>query len=73
MNLYQSKKNRIYKVISVPDIELLENLGLRNDSMITVKARYALGGPVYLRVEDAFNIALGKDVATQITVREVLS
>jgi len=71
MNLYQAKKNGIFQVISAPNINLLESLGLRNGTRILVQHRYALGGPVLLRVENAFTIAIGKDIATQIEVKEV--
>ena len=37
---------------------------------VTVKNRYALGGPVLLRVEGAYDLALGKDIARQITVKD---
>ena len=70
VNLYQAKKNGSFKITSVPNIGLLQNLGLRVDTQVTVQGRYALGGPVLLRVEDAFAVAIGKDIATQIAVRE---
>ena len=72
-NLYEAKKNAVFTVVSVPDIGLLESLGVREGSHITLQNRYALGGPVLLRVEDAYSVALGKDIAKQITVREVES
>jgi len=30
-----------------------------------------LGGPVLLRVEGAFDVAIGKDIATQIAVMSI--
>ena len=72
-NLYEAKKNQVFQVASVPNIGLLENLGLRNGTKIVVESRYALGGPVLLRIENAFAVAIGKDIATQIAVREVES
>ena len=71
MNLYEAKKTCTFQVISVPSIGLLENLGLRRGTQITLQNRYALGGPVLLRVEGAYSIALGKDIASQITVQEL--
>ena len=71
MNLYSAKKDGTFQIVSVPKIELLEGLGLRCGSVVVVKSRYGLGGPVLLRVENSFNVALGKDVAVQIGVREV--
>jgi len=70
-NLYEAKKNQVFQVASVPNIGLLENLGLRNGTKVVVQSRYALGGPVLLRVENTFAVAIGKDIATQIAVREV--
>ena len=71
MSLYEAKKNSCFQVESMPEIGLLKNIGLRVGAMVTIQNRYALGGPVLLRVEDAFVVALGKDIATQIAVREV--
>jgi len=70
MNLYSAKKNARLQIISVPGIELLEGLGLRSGTTIVVKSRYGLGGPVLLRVADSFDVAIGKDIATQIAVKE---
>jgi len=71
LNLYQAKKNGVFQVISIPDVSLLENLGLRQGTQIMIQSRYSLGGPVLLRVENAFTVAIGKDIATQIEVKEV--
>ena len=71
VSLYQAKKNRVHQVTSTPNISLLENLGLRNGTRLVVQNRYALGGPVLLRIENAFTIAVGKDIAIQISVKEV--
>ena len=71
INLYEAKKNCDFTVVSTPDIGLLENLGVRSGASISLQNRYALGGPVVLRVEGAYSVALGKDIATQITVEEV--
>ena len=70
INLYEAKKSSSFQVVSVPQIQLLENMGLRNGTQITIQNRYALGGPVLLRVEGAYDLALGKDIAQQIAVRE---
>ena len=70
MNLYEAKKQGRFQVTSIPQIKLLENLGIRTGTQLSVKSRYALGGPVLLRVEGAFDLALGKDIARQIAVKE---
>ena len=71
IKLYEARKNGVFQVTSTPDISLLENIGLRNGTQVLVQSRYAFGGPVLLRVENAFTIAIGKDIATQIEVKEV--
>ena len=73
INLYTAKNTGTFQVVSVPDINLLENLGVRAGTQITIQNRYALGGPVLLRINDAYSIALGKDIARQITVKEIAS
>ena len=72
VSLYEAKKNSMFLVASVPDdIELLEHIGIRAGTKIVVQNRYVLGGPVLLRVEDTYSVALGKDIAKQIAVGEV--
>jgi len=72
-NLYEVNTEATLQVTSVPDISLLDNLGLRVGTQLTIINRYKLGGPVLLRVEGAYSIALGKDIAQQISVREVFT
>ena len=73
VNLYNAKKDGEFQVVSVPDIGMLKNLGVHTGTHIAVQNRYALGGPVLLRVEGAFTVAIGKDIARQITVREAVA
>jgi hypothetical protein len=71
MNLYEAQKSKTFLVSMVPDICLLESIGVRAGTQVQVQNRYALGGPVLLKVEDAYSIALGSDIAKQIGVLEV--
>lgn len=71
INLYDAKKGMVFQIASVPGVGLLENIGLRIGARVSIESRYAFGGPVLLRVENAFAVALGKDIATQISVMEV--
>ncbi|MDR2167244.1 MAG: ferrous iron transport protein A [Clostridiales bacterium] len=71
INLYSAGKKGVFEVVSMPGIAQLANLGLRVGTQVAVKGRYALGGPVLLRVNDDFTLAVGKDIATQIAVKEV--
>jgi len=73
INLYEAKKQGAFLVESTPDIGLLENLGIRTGTQVMVQNRYVFGGPVLLRVEDTYSIAIGKDIAKQISVVEILS
>jgi Fe2+ transport system protein FeoA len=71
LSLYQAGKRGKFEVTRAPSNNLLENLGIRAGTQLEIQTRYALGGPVLLRVEDAYTVAIGKDIATQIDVAEV--
>ncbi|MCL2036583.1 MAG: ferrous iron transport protein A [Oscillospiraceae bacterium] len=74
ISLYGTKKSdrkREYIIVSVPDDGLLKNLGIRDEVRVRVLNRYVFGGPVLLRVEDAYTVAIGKDIAKQIMVSEI--
>ena len=73
INLYNAEKKGEFQVTSVPNIGLLEGMGLRTGTRVMVQTRYSFGGPVLLRVEDAYSVALGKDIAVQIGVKKVAS
>lgn len=68
-NLYRARKGLQLTVVRTPDIELLKGIGLHAGRKVQVQSRYALGGPVLLKVEGAYVIAIGKDVAEQIIVQ----
>jgi len=68
LNLYEAKESEQFFVVSTPSIDLLENIGIRQGMQVTVEHRYAFGGPVLLRVEGAYSVALGKDIAQLIFV-----
>jgi len=70
-NLYSVSKNKVFRIVSVPDIALLKNLGVYTNREVVVQNRYAFGGPVLLRVQDTYSVALGKDIAKKIEVQEV--
>ena len=71
INLYSAKKKAVFEIVSLPGISQLTNLGIRVGTQVYIQARYKLGGPVLLLVEDDFTVAIGKDIATQIAVKEV--
>jgi Fe2+ transport system protein FeoA len=68
INLYDAKKYEKFTVASIPKIDLLENLGICAGTSISLCARYIFGGPVLLRIEDSYTVALGKEIAKQIEV-----
>ena len=70
LSLYEAKKMGTFQLASVPKIGLLEGMGLRIGTKVTLQNRYAFGGPVLLTVEGAYSVAIGKDIAQQIAVRE---
>jgi len=70
VNLYNAKRGFAYKVETVPDIGLLNSLGVRSNAVIRIKNKYSMGGPVLLQI-DTCSVALGKDIALQIMVQEV--
>ena len=69
-NLYEAACNANYELISVPDINLLKSMGIHAKLQVHKKYRYAFGGPVILKIDHG-QIAVGKEVASQIQVREV--
>ncbi|MCL2426126.1 MAG: ferrous iron transport protein A [Oscillospiraceae bacterium] len=66
--LYEARKGDELQVSSVPNIVLLESLGIHAGTRLTVKTRYPLGGPVLIHVENTYSVAIGKDIAKQIEV-----
>lgn len=67
--IYTAQKNKNYVICEIPNISLLKNLGMRKDTQVFKKHTYRLGGPVLVSV-DLREIALGKDIAEQIIVKE---
>lgn len=70
-SLYEAKKNSNHQVVEAPDVCQLGNLGIRTGTKVMVQSRYAFGGPVLLRVDDTYTVAVGKDVAKDIQVVDV--
>lgn len=66
--LYSSEKGKNYLVTQIPDISLLENLGIFVGSQILKKRTYKLGGPVLVEI-DTREVAIGKEIAKLIKVQ----
>lgn len=67
--LYTAPDNCSYTVSNVPDVKILSSLGIFPGTVIYKKKRYKLGGPVLIRLATR-EIALGKDIATAIAIKE---
>lgn len=71
MILTKCKKFSIYKIQALPDIHLLKVLGIRKGISLQIQSKQPLGGPIVVKIKDR-NIAIAKDVARNILVKEVV-
>ncbi len=69
-NLYEADINKIYEVKNIPNVDLLNSLGVFQGAKITKKATYNMGGPVLILIANR-EVAIGKDTAILIEVEEV--
>jgi len=67
-SLYKAKTDNIYSVSAVPEVELLRSLGIRAGATLRVICHYPLGGPTLVCVEDSSTVAVGKDIASLVSV-----
>ncbi|NLJ99429.1 MAG: ferrous iron transport protein A [Tissierellia bacterium] len=70
MSLCKCNRKNKYRVIGLPDLYLLKVLGIREGTLFEVQSRQPLGGPMVVKVGNR-SIAIAKDVAREIIVREV--
>jgi len=68
-SLYTVPDNRSYTVADVPDVKVLNSLGFYPGTVVHKKKRYGWGGPVLVSLATR-EIALGKDLASAILVKE---
>ncbi|MCL2222156.1 MAG: ferrous iron transport protein A [Oscillospiraceae bacterium] len=68
ISLHKAKTNNIYNVVAVPEMELLKSLGIRAGATLRVICHYPLGGPTLVCVEDCATVAVGKDVASLVSL-----
>ncbi|MGI5899155.1 MAG: FeoA family protein [Christensenellales bacterium] len=68
-SLYEAKTGQSYIITSVPDYDLLSSIGIIEGVKVKVESKYALGGPVSVALSTR-KIAIGKDVATKVLVKE---
>lgn len=69
MELYNCTNDETYQVIAVPDMALLNNLGVFVGAKILKKTTYKMGGPVLVLINSR-EVAIGKDLATKIQVEK---
>lgn len=68
-SLYEAEQGRSYVITSVPDYKLLSSIGIIEGVRVKIESKYKLGGPVSVALSTR-KIAIGKDVATKVLVRE---
>ncbi len=71
MSLYKVKKNCRCIIESLPQVPLMDSLGLRLGCAIQVQNRQPMGGPVVVKLGNR-SVAVAREYAEQMTVREVL-
>lgn len=70
MPLSELKLNRRGIIKSLPQMKLLDSLGLREGTTIVILSRQPLNGPLVIQLGRR-SIALGRDISDQIHVDEV--
>ncbi len=70
MPLYQLKSRQKCIIEKIPQVSLLQSLGLREGLALLVMARQPFGGPVVVQFGKR-SIAIAKELAEQIEVKEV--
>jgi Fe2+ transport system protein FeoA len=68
-DLYAAPEGGLYRVVRVPDVKILRSLGIFPGAVVLKKKRCKFGGPALIRLATR-EIALGKDVAQAIWVKE---
>ncbi len=69
MELYNSNNDEWYQVIDIPDMALLNTLGVFVGAKILKKFTYKMGGPVLILINSR-EVAIGKDLALKIQVEK---
>ena len=69
-DLYNAPENKEYIVYKVPDVGILNSLGLCPGTVISKIKKFKLGGPVLVNLSTR-KVALGMDIAQGILVVEV--
>lgn len=67
MNLYTSENNHTYRVLDIPQVAMLNTLGVFKGGLLIKKATYKFGGPALVEISGR-EVAIGKDIALNIEV-----
>ncbi|AOY75824.1 FeoA family protein [Clostridium formicaceticum] len=70
MPLYHLQKNNRCMIEKLPVNHLLKSLGVREGMTVSVMSRQPMGGPIVIGIGKR-SIAIARDVAEQIFVKEV--
>ncbi|NLN14404.1 MAG: ferrous iron transport protein A [Tissierellia bacterium] len=70
MPIYSLNKDTSCRIVSIPNVSLLESLGIRKGIKVKLKNKQPLGGPVVVQMGTR-NIAIGRDIANQIMVEVI--
>lgn len=71
MSLYSLKNNSIALIEKMPIVPLLTSMGVREGIKISVVTKQPMGGPIVVQIGRR-SIAIGKDVAEQILIKEAI-
>lgn len=71
MTLYQLSKEKRCVIEKCPMIKLLQSLGLREGIPVSITSKQPFGGPIVVKIGNR-NIAVAKDIAQEIVVREIV-
>lgn len=70
MELYSSNNDEWYTIVDIPDMAMLNPLGVFVGAKILKKHTYKMGGPVLISINSR-EVAIGKDLATKIQVEAI--
>lgn len=70
MCLYKLKPRRQCVIERMPQVKLLNSMGVREGMPVSIMSIQPLGGPIVIRIGNR-NVAIAKDLAEQIFVKEV--
>ncbi|MBU5485818.1 ferrous iron transport protein A [Clostridium sp. MSJ-11] len=70
MNLYDLKVSSNCEIGNIPEIPLLNSIGVRKGIRVEVVSKQPFSGPIVIKIAKR-NIAIAKEIANKIKVKEV--